>query len=174
MGRKIKTLFKKYFIVCKIMLTYFVHCPFNVTNFDVFPLLYTDLQDVSVSAMPGPCKLSASSPACPCSGAEAAARIPQGQCAVSCVTPCLGSGRSTGLRAVLSQPSGANRGVDTTSALPFLLGSRQPGRRRGRWGRLDPAAVQKEAGTGTRKLAGPGSHVPWTFCEPHPGGRNFK
>ena len=27
-GRKIKTLFKKYFIVCKIMLAYFVHFPF--------------------------------------------------------------------------------------------------------------------------------------------------
>ena len=66
--------------------------------------------------------------------------------------------------AVLSQPSGANRRVDTTSALPFLLGCVSPAERRGPLN--SPAAVQKGSfcrDTGqSRKLAGPGSHVPWT------------
>lgn len=77
-----------------------------------------------------------------------------------------GAGRSTGfVGQSFSQLSGANRRLNTTSELLFLLGCVSPAERRGPLN--SPTAVQKggfhgDTGQG-RKLAGPGSHVPWTF-----------
>lgn len=160
------------------MLAYFVHFPFFFSfSFLMWPILvsltwrflyYRRLGCFCEyhARPPKSCPLSVSFPQrcsmTSCVGLRTR-EDPAGQRAVSCVASCLGSGCSTGLS--FSQPSGA--GFRATAP----LGLCQPGGEAGATGRS--SAVQKGSFHGdagqSRKLAGPGSHVPWAFLWDTPG-----